>query len=264
MAGVKLTDALRTEYDKLFESCVVKPDKQAEINLAAKKMIAGKSRYQAVAQLTGVPWTVIAVNHMLECNCHFDQHLHNGDPLSAKTVQVPKGRPPGNPPWTWEISAQDALSEYAKWTDWSLAGTLYKLEGYNGWGYRKYHPSVLSPYLWSYSNHYDIGKYGADGVWNPNLRSKQTGTAVLLRRLAEMGESGFSDQPMPVPAGALIVHYTAVKPEDPQIIAAAMALQQWLNTHAGIFVKPDGWAGRNTSNAYKAVTGHYLPGDPLG
>ena len=106
MAGVKLTDALRTEYDKLFESCVVKPDKQAEINLAAKKMIAGKSRYQAVAQLTGVPWTVIAVNHMLECNCHFDQHLHNGDPLSAKTVQVPKGRPPGNPPWTWEISAR--------------------------------------------------------------------------------------------------------------------------------------------------------------
>jgi hypothetical protein len=31
-----------------------------------------------------------------------------------------------------------------------------------------------------------------------------------------------------------------------------------------VFVKPDGWAGQHTSDAYKLVTGHHLPGDPRG
>ena len=66
----------------------------------------------------------------------------------------------GKPPFTWEESASDALALRGLRgdTDWSLAGTLYQLEGYNGWGYRLYHQHVLSPYLWSYSNHYQSGK----------------------------------------------------------------------------------------------------------
>ncbi|MEX5684106.1 alpha/beta hydrolase [Pseudomonas silesiensis] len=39
-------------------------------------------------------------------------------------------------------------------TDWSLPGTLFQLELFNGVGYRFYHPHVLKPYLWSYYNHY--------------------------------------------------------------------------------------------------------------
>jgi len=268
MATLPLTAALRSEYKTLFDTCVIRPQYQPEINAAAQKMIANKARYQAVAASTGVPWTVIAVNHELECGLSFNKHLHNGDPLSAKTVNVPKGRPPGNPPWTWEQSAADALTEYAKWKDWSVAGTLYMLERYNGVGYRLYHPSVLSPYLWSYSTHYTMGKYGSDGKWSPTLVSKQPGTAVLLRRLAELGESGFTDQPTPSAAAAggapLVVSYAAAKPTDPTFIANATALQAWLNTHAGIFVKVDGWPGKGTSDAYKLVTGQYLPGDPRG
>jgi lysozyme family protein len=256
-----LTDALRAEYKQLFESCVVRQKHQPEINNAVGKMIGNKARYQAVSARTGVPWTVIAVNHELECAQNFQKHLHNGDPLSAKTVQVPKGRPAGSPPWTWEESAADALAEYARWKDWSLSGTLFQLERFNGVGYRLYHPSVLSPYLWSYSTHYIAGKYAADGVWSPTLVSKQPGVAVLLRRLAELGELAFQDQPQP--AGApLVVSYAASKPSDPQFIALATTLQNWLNTHPGIFVKPDGWPGQKTSDAYRAVTGAYLPGDP--
>jgi hypothetical protein len=41
-------------------------------------------------------------------------------------------------------------------------------------------------------------------------------------------------------------------------------MQTWLSTFPGIFLTPDGWAGTNTSNAYHAVTGHFLPGDPRG
>jgi len=38
----------------------------------------------------------------------FKLHLHNGDPLTARTVNVPKGRPKtGQPPFAWGISAKD-------------------------------------------------------------------------------------------------------------------------------------------------------------
>jgi hypothetical protein len=31
-----------------------------------------------------------------------------------------------------------------------------------------------------------------------------------------------------------------------------------------LFVKVDGWAGDRTSDAWRRVTGHYLPADPRG
>lgn len=267
MATLSLTAGLRSEYDQLFETCAVRSQYQPEIDAAAHKMIASKARYQALGSQAHVPWTLVAVLHELECGLRFDRHLHNGDPLGAKTVQVPKGRPPGAPPWTWEVSALDALTieGFPRWSDWSVAGTLYKLEGYNGMGYRRNHPSVLTPYLWSYSNHYSSGKYKADGVFAAGLVSKQPGTAVLLRRLAELGESAFVDQPAPA-AGSLplIVAFMRAMPTNPVLLAQAKTLQRWLTSHSGMFVKDDGWAGEKTSNAYKAVTGHHLPGDPRG
>ena len=57
----------------------------------------------------------------------------------------------------------------------------------NGFGYRRFHSGVLSPYLWSYSNHYTSGKYVADGTFDPDAVSKQCGSAVILRRMAETG-----------------------------------------------------------------------------
>lgn len=267
MGKLALTAGLRAEYDRLFETCAVRPRHQPEIEAAVNKMIASKARYQALAQSVKVPWTLIAVLHELECGQRFDRHLHNGDPLTARTVQVPKGRPLGNGPWTWEASATDALTieRWPTWTDWSVAGTLYKLESYNGVGYRLYHPSVLTPYLWSYSNHYSSGKYKADGVFSSSVVSKQPGTALLLRRLAERGESAFTNQPPPpANAGPLVVRYMTARPRDPDLIAQATTLQNWLTTHSGVFVKPDGWAGEKTSDAYRLVTGDYLPGDPRG
>ena len=65
-----------------------------------------------------------------------------------------------------------------------MPGTLFQLEGYNGFGYRDHHPTVPSPYLWSFSNHYTRGKYVADGRFSPTAVSQQCGAAVLLKRLA--------------------------------------------------------------------------------
>lgn len=46
----------------------------------------------------------------------------------------------------------------------------------------------------------------------------------------------------------------------PGAVAQSEALQKWLNTFPGIFVKVHGIPGEKTSNAYRKVTGHYLQG----
>jgi lysozyme family protein len=160
------------------------------VDATVRALLASEGRYRAVAAASGMPWQVVAVVHSLEGGGRFDRHLHNGDPLAARTVHVPAGRPvAGSPPFTWEESAADALalSKLAAWTDWSLPGTLYRLEQYNGWGYRTHHPEVSTPYLWSFTSRYSRGKYAADGHFDGALVSQQCGAAALLLGLAAHG-----------------------------------------------------------------------------
>jgi lysozyme family protein len=266
MPKVSLTASLRREYETLFDECAIRPERAAGIQTIATKLVANKKRYEDVTDATGVPWFFVAVVHNMEASGKFTCHLHNGDPLTARTVQVPQGRPKtGTPPFTWEQSACDALGLKAlnAQTDWSLAGTLYQLESYNGWGYRLYHPYVLSPYLWAGSTHYTSGKYVADGTWSDLEVSKQNGAAVLLRRLAELEHVAFADQPPPAPDDPpLVVEYAKKRSTDPAVVQRAKDLQRWLNTFPGIFVRMDGVPGDRTSEAYRKVTGSYLAGDP--
>jgi len=266
MSKVKFTDALRAEYENLFNCCIIRPERVSVIDVMVSKLLANRTRYQQVGENTGIPWFFVAVIHNMEASLSFTRHLHNGDPLTGRTFQVPKGRPlRGNPPFSWEESAVDALNlrKLGPQTDWSLSGLLYQIEGYNGWGYRLYHPYVPTPYLWSFANHYRSGKYVADGTWSDTAVSKQCGAAVILRRMAETGIIEFADQPVPATnAQPLVVSYAVQKPSDPAILKQAEDLQKWLNTFPGIFVKPDGWPGQRTSDAYRRITGVFLPGDP--
>jgi len=181
---------VKDEYTGLWAEMAIRREKLPEIDGIVRRIVQHKDRYQAVERLTNVPWYVIAVLHSLEASGRFDRHLHNGDPLTARTVQVPAGRPrSGTPPFTWEQSAVDALDYdgLSHVTDWSIEHMAYLFEGFNGWGYRRFHPHVKSPYLWSYSNHYTKGKYVADGRWSETAVSRQSGTMVLLKRLEEGG-----------------------------------------------------------------------------
>jgi len=266
MATINLSTALRVEYETLFNSCIIRHDRVSAVNEIIGKLQANTDRYKKVGDPMDIPWGFIAVIHNMEASQNFNCHLHNGDPLTSRTKQVPAGRPKtGQPPFTWEVSAADALSikGLGSQTDWSLSGTLYQLERYNGFGYRQYHPHVKSPYLWSYSNHYTSGKYVADGTWSDSAVSKQCGSAVLMRRMAEKGLIEFRDQPAPKPGTPpLVVRHSMQRSADPAVAANVERLQQWLNTFPGIFVKPDGIPGNLTSEAFKKVTGSYLPGDP--
>ncbi|MCC6354440.1 MAG: peptidoglycan-binding protein [Verrucomicrobiae bacterium] len=196
--SLDLTSALRAEYIRLFEGCVIGGARFGEVEAAAGRVWSWRARYSAVAAATGVPWFVIGAIHSLESGCDFGTHLHNGDPRSRRTTHAPRGRPvAGTPPFAWEESARDAIQMHGldAWRDWSIAGTLYQLERYNGWGYRLYHPNVLSPYLWAGSGHYIRGKYAADGRWSPMAVSQQVGAAVLLTVLRDAGRIRFARRP---------------------------------------------------------------------
>lgn len=177
--------ALQNEYANFFGQCQVRPGKQVEIDKLANRVRANKARYEAVGEPLDIPWRFIGIVHALEGSLNFKTHLHNGDPLTARTAQVPAGRPmTGSPPFTWEESATDALrlEGLDQNTDWSLPRILFLFERYNGFGYRRF--KLPSPYLWSFSNIYEKGKFGSDGDFDPSLVSKQCGAALLLKALS--------------------------------------------------------------------------------
>ena len=182
--------SLQDEYGRLYRKLSVREARSESIDWHLAMIRKSKERYQSVGEQTGVPWYFIAVTHGLEASFNFRAHLHNGDfPLSSRTRQVPAGRPTKwLPPSDWESSAKDALRllGFTGQKDWSLTRTLYRLEAYNGFGYRGY--GVPTPYLWSFSNHYDRGKYVADGKFSFSARSQQCGAAVMLKMLADAGD----------------------------------------------------------------------------
>ena len=268
MAKFTLTEDLRSEYQNLFSSCEISLTKLSQVDAIADKISANKGRYQSVGDALGVPWFFIGPIHNMESSLNFSTHLHNGDPLTGRTVHVPKGRPKGGtPPFTWEFSATDALKGQGldQVTDWTLASLLYQMETYNGFGYRTH--GINSPYLWSASNNYTKGKYVADGTFDPDAVSSQIGAAVVFRRLAERKLISFDSNGNPVldevspeetvnQLGPLVPYAPTVFSEQ------ALLLQKALNQFTGVFLLPDGFAGPRTSDAFQNVTGHFLNGDP--
>jgi lysozyme family protein len=150
-----------------------------------------RSAYERIEAEVGTPWYFVGIIHNLEGSLNMTRHLHNGDPLTAQTVQVPKGRPKvWNPPNDWASSAIDALSRFrtADWKErgFTIESMLWGLERFNGLGYR--YRGIPSPYLWSFTNQYTKGKYVADGKFDPEAVSKQCGAACVLKVMVETGK----------------------------------------------------------------------------
>lgn len=260
MSRVVLTPELRDDYQRLFAACDIREERAAEVEERVDALMADRDRYWAVGRRLNLPWFVVAVLHEADAGRDFTVHLHNGDSLTERTRHLPVGRPvEGEPPFGWEDSAADALRliYFDRWSDWSVAGTLFKLEGHGGWGYRLHHPEVPSPYLWNYSTYYSQGKYVADDTWSETAVARRCGVAVLLRRLAERDLIEFAATGEPV-AWPLLRYAEA------EASHGVEALQRFLNTLPGIYVKVDGRAGPRTSEAFHKLTGHYLLGDPRG
>lgn len=180
--------SLRDEYRALWARMTVV--KTAEANAQASKIIASKARYKKVDAETGVPWFVIGCLHMRESNGSFKTWLHNGDPmkrngLPARTVNVPKGRPP-DPNVSWEEGAYDALvtvEHLDEITDWGPEHVAYAAEKFNGFGYRSPSRNIPSPYLWGGTSVQKKGKFVRDGVYDKNTMDPQIGAMAVLKQI---------------------------------------------------------------------------------
>ncbi len=253
MPKVSYKKSLAKEYLVLYKSCEIDAGRFDEVDTIVAKLLSNRSRYESVADALNIPWYLVAAIHNMESGQKFSRHLHNGDSLKARTTHVPVDRPAkGNPPFSWEESAMDALKlrKLHKVDTWSLERVLYELEGYNGWGYRLYHPHVLSPYLWSASNNYVSGKYTADGRWSDTAKSKQSGAAVIIRRLEEMGEISLEESI----DEAYFFYSESYEPRSKK-------LQEFLNGFEGITLRVDGWPGEKTSDAVATLFGFRLSRD---
>lgn len=178
---MNLAEKNKQRWDKMK----IPSQKGPVFKAVADRLMFHKPRYEAVSKALKekgyeIPWEFIAVAHNRESNGDFNTYLGNGQSLKKKTTIVPKGRGPFA---TWEEGAIDALLNAppyaAKNKDWSIGGTLTKLEEYNGLGYARM--DKPSPYLWAGTDQYVKGKYVADGKYDPNHVDQQLGVAGLLR-----------------------------------------------------------------------------------
>ena len=182
---------LKDEYVAFFRAAQPRPEWDGDLSFYLTKLKRHRDRYQAVGDPLGIPWYFIGCIHALEGGFDFNTHLFNGDPLTARTVHVPKGQPEEPPAngerYTWEESAAAAmkLKAFDLDGDWSLPRLLYRWEGYNGFGYRS--RGVPTPYLWSFSTLYDKGRFVADHQFDPNASSKQAGAATMVKGLVDQG-----------------------------------------------------------------------------
>lgn len=238
---------LHGNYTQLWDSMQERPEWTNRITQATAGIESNKTIYKIVEDMTGVPWFAVGILHQMESTRNFQTHLHNGDPLTDYTVNVPAGRPfSGRPPFTWVESAVDAV-RYRKLDRAPLVtveALAYAFEGYNGFRSRTEH-NINTPYLWSGSQHYIKGKFVRDNVWDSDAVSAQVGCMLILRRLIELDESVRSalkvttDQSFPP---AITIGELDLK-----------ALQDKLSKLPMYNDNVDGIFGRNTRKAIRAL-----------
>lgn len=218
MGKIPTFEACCDQYIALWSHMAVHPNFEAEAKEIAARIIANALRYKVVERATGAPWYFIGVLHNMECGGSFRKHLHNGDSLDHPTVNVPAGRPATPGPWSWETSAIDAINikKLSGIHGWALDRIAYECERFNGFGYRMYHSTVPTPYLWSGTNHYTCGKYAADSQFDPYLTSKQIGCMPVLRALIEAGVEVNTPPPAEAPVCEPITEasYPRAHPEE--------------------------------------------------
>lgn len=185
-------------YADLWQRMTILPSRAAAVQSVAHRIIGYKDRYRKLELSTGIPWFFIGALHYREADCNFHAHLHNGDPLTKRTVQVPAGRPkaPSEPPFTWDESALDALTMRGLENvhQWVLERLAYEAEGYNGWGYwAKTDPKtgsrVTSAYLWAGTTDHELGKYTSDHHYDPTAKDQEIGVMPLLQAIAALDPS---------------------------------------------------------------------------
>jgi lysozyme family protein/peptidoglycan hydrolase-like protein with peptidoglycan-binding domain len=196
-------------YERNWDSLEVRYQVIADAKRQAERLLDGKQTYLQIEGRTGVPWWFVGLCHYRESAFNFETYIGNGQPLCNRTTIFPKGRGPFTGPNAFVDGAIDALriEGFVGASDWGIARVLFRLEGFNGYGYHEH--GVNSPYLYGGSTLYGppealAGKYVRDGVFDPSFIDTQLGTAVILKSLVTLDptisldlESGADASPQP-------------------------------------------------------------------
>jgi lysozyme family protein len=171
--------ALKALNEQRWANAKLTRGRAPEFKAPAQKAVNNKARYQSIEARTGVSWIFIAVSHYRESTQNFSRSLAQGDPWNKVSVRVPAGRGPFA---SFEDAAVDALvncaPHAARNRDWSIGGKLTLLEQYNGLSYANAHRP--SPYIWSGTDQYTIGKVLVDHGPIEEVVDKQLGCAGLI------------------------------------------------------------------------------------
>jgi lysozyme family protein/peptidoglycan hydrolase-like protein with peptidoglycan-binding domain len=221
---------LKDSYERNWANLQIRPGRADEAHREATRLLQGKTTYQQVEARTGVHWWFVGLCHYRESHYNFDTYLGNGEPLGRVTTIVPKGRGPFVGPNAFVDGAVDALrlEGFLGSSDWSIARTLFRLEGFNGFGYHG--KGVNSPYLYGGSNIYGPpeergGKFIRDHVFDSGTVDTQLGTAVVLKALMALDPSIDFDDVRPA-AGGFAEPATE---SDDELAQTVLLVQQTLN-----------------------------------
>ncbi|EJN14581.1 hypothetical protein PMI42_01871 [Bradyrhizobium sp. YR681] len=212
---------IKDEYERNWSNMKIRPSRADVAGETAQKAIKNKGIYKQIEDKTDVPWWFVALLHSRESSFNFNTYLGNGQALNRVTTIVPQGRGPFA---SFADGAVDALrlEGFVGARDWGIAKTLFRLEKYNGFGYRG--RGVNSPYLWSGSSIYGPpeqkgGKFTSDGSFDSGEVDRQLGTAVILKAMMDQDSSITFD------GTAMLSH---LDPEE-QTAPIALLMQQALN-----------------------------------
>jgi lysozyme family protein len=243
---------LKPEYTGLLAAMVVRPECVKLVDEVAAKLVSYKPRYQPVTDADWVPIVFIGPSFEREASSNFNDSPAQGDPWRRMSVHVPAHRGP-YPSWlaaaidAYHINGLDKVGA-GNWT-WELV--CFYGELFNGMGYRDYH-RMHSPYLWGGTNIQTIGKYTADGQFDPNHMDQQLGIIPIAKRMVELDPSLALPATPYVPAPP-IASGIAAEPE-----SGAKWVQATLNT---LGHEPpldvDGNYGRQTKIAVEQFQGSY-------
>lgn len=169
-------------YRELYDGMTVLADWKNRIASAADTIGKYRRYYDEAARHCGpVPAVFLGLLHFRERGCNFRYQLLNGEAWNEQTRLVPAG----HGPWKSWTDATEYGMRHWKMTeidDWGIPRVLKEAEKWNGLGYRNH--GVHSPYLWTASNHgLSVGKYVADGHYDPDALDQQVGCAPLLLQL---------------------------------------------------------------------------------
>ncbi|MBI2283325.1 MAG: hypothetical protein HYU71_06430 [Bacteroidetes bacterium] len=178
-------------YQESWNNMVIREVMRPQIVNCAKQIAKYRRNFELAVNGTKVPWQFAGIIYFREDGLQFKGHPHNGDSLRRRTVNVPAGRPVASPKYADGYSFMEsfadliALKRWDKVPVWNMPSLLYYFESNNGFGYRRLHNPIMTPYLWSGTNYYTSGKFIADGHYDQQTVDKQVGAAPLLRYLTD-------------------------------------------------------------------------------